>query len=291
MAFRYRKTAQVKYNIKDYLEKQFVNAGFYQNVASGQLSVYGRRLDQLTRVNDTTYESYYDNWIYRTDASGISGYSPTIASGCSINGVWYDKGEAPYSPVVDYPNGRILFGSSLPVGATVTAPFAYNHVLLAFPDDTIVNLLFSTPKDNLQYTAHTYPSGIQRQLPVVIIDPQIRTHSPVQLGGGTKLWTQTVVLHILANNMTDLDNIMDVLDTQVRNVINAVDYNDAPQALTYQGDVATTYSPWTTLGNDSSYRWTYIYIDEVETRGVDNYFGYHRGRVDWTIKYYRSKDD
>jgi len=291
MIARYRKTAQIKYNIKSFLEKQFINAGFYQNIASGQYSVYGDRIDRLVRKTPNVYESYYDNWIYRTDASGIANYAPVVASGCSINGVWHNKGEGAYAPAIDYKNGSIIFASVLPVGATVDTVFSYNHVLIAFPDSNIVNLLFTPPKDNISYSAHTYPSGVQRQLPIVIIDPQRRSHSPAQLGGGTKKWTQLITLHVLANNREDLDAIVDILDTQVRQVIRAVDYNDAPSDLTYQGEVAASYVPWTNLGNNATYRWTYIYIDEVQTFGSDEFYGHHRGRVDWTITYYRSQDD
>ena len=57
MINRYRKTAQIKFNILKYLELKFVQAGLYGNVASGQLSVNDQREDVLTRVSPTIYES------------------------------------------------------------------------------------------------------------------------------------------------------------------------------------------------------------------------------------------
>jgi hypothetical protein len=292
MAKRYWKTAQVKFNIKKYLDLQFIQAGLYGNVASGQLSVHNQREDILTRVDVITYESLYDNWIYETDASGIASYRPTVASGCYINGAWHAKGAAPYYPAIDYPNGRILFAAAPPDGAEISAVYSYKHAHFGFPESAITNVLFSAPKTNVEFwqSSHLYPSGVQRQLPVVIIDPQRRDASPLQLGGGRR-WTQTVVLHAFANDPNDIDIIIDVLDTQFRKVIEGVDFNDTPQELTYQGDTAGTYVPYTTLQATPAYNWARIYIDDVTLQERDVFFDFYRARVDWRITFERLLDD
>lgn len=289
---RYRKTSQVKLNIKQWLDIQFVNAGFYTNVASGDLSVYGTRKDLLTRVNDTTYESHYDNWVYQTDASGVNGYAPSLCSGCYVNDTWYTKGASPYEPVVDYANGRLLFdGTAIPAGATVSTIFSYKHVHFDFPESENINLLFSSPKHNLKFQPHNqWPSGIQRQVPIVVIDTQKRNSAPWQLGGGTK-WEQVVAFHILANNEVDLDSIVDMLDTQAHKAIKCVDFNDAPQALTYQGDVAGTYRAYTDLQNDSSTFWTRLYINEAELTEKYRFYDRYRATVLWQTEFYRMADD
>lgn len=289
-AIRYKKSAQLKYNLLYYLDNQFINAGLYNTVASGQLSVRGSRIDVLKRVSPTLYESQFDRWIYQTDASGIAGYAPIVCSGCYINDVWYAKGASPYIPRINYAEGKIVFSTAIPSSATVSTIFSQRHVNVVFPDNNIVNLLFSTPKDNTQYIAHQYPSGIQQQLPVVIIDLQRIDATPWQIGGG-KTWQQMVTFHVLANNDTDVDNVVDILTMQYRKVINGVDFNKTPEMLTYQGDVANSYVPYSDMQNDSSYLWTKIYVDSVRVVERDIFFDYRRARVDWNVTFYRIVDD
>lgn len=280
---RYRTSSLFKYNIRDYLERLFINSGgMYVNIASGYYDVYGNRADVLTRSNARTYESPVDRWIYESDCSGVSPYTTTICSGCYINDTWYAKGSGVYAPVIDYNNGRVLLSSDVPVGATVSTEYSYKQVVVDFPDSHAVNLLFSQVKDNADLTATSAPSGNFRQVPIVIVDLFNTRKHPHALGGYKRV-EQTVVFHILTNNDDELDIITDLLVDQYGKTFMGVDYNDAPTQFTYQGDKSSTYQSYTTLQGNTAYQWNRIYVDEVRKRPSDYFGDYRRGRVDWEL--------
>lgn len=279
---RYRTSALLNFNIKAYLEKEFVNNGLYVNVASGFTDVYGNRADVLMRSNARTYESAFDRWVVESDASGIASYTTTVCSGVTIDGVFYAKGSGNYAPVIDYENGRILFSADVPSTSTVQAVFSYKQVIVDYPESAKVNLLFSQIKDNTDLTTYAYPSGNQRQVPSVIIELQDKSSVPFALGGYKKS-IQKVQFHILANNDDELDLIADILDDKFRNVIKGVDFNKTPEQYTYQGDRASTYQSYTQLQANAAYSWTKMYIDSSTERKRTRFYGLKRGRVDWEI--------
>lgn len=279
---RYRTTSLLKFNIKDYLEKEFVNNGLYITIASGFYDVYGNRADILRRVNARTYESAFDKWVVEADASGIAPYNTIVCSGATIDGVFYAKGAAPYGPIIDYENGRILFTADVPSASTVGAVFTYKQVVVDYPESNKVNLIFSDIKDNTDITNYAFPSGNQRQIPCVVIELQNGNSSPFALGGYKQI-RQNVAFYILANNDDELDLISDILLDKFRTVIKGIDYNKTPEQYTYQGDRASTYQSFTQLQANSLYSWTRLYIDDASKRTSDNFYGVKRGRIDWEI--------
>jgi hypothetical protein len=280
---RYRTSALLKFNIQAFLEREFVNSGQYFNVASGHIDVNGSRGDILRRADGRTYESFTDRWVYESDASGAASFPTTRASGVTIDGVFHLKGSSPFIPVIDYDNGRILFnGTEVDSSSTVETTFTYKHIRVDFPDSNIINQIFAQIKNNFASATHIYPSGNQRQLPFVVIDLQDRDSRPMELGGG-KIREQRIVFHVLTNDENDRDTICDILEEQHRKVFQGVNYNNAPQLLTYQGDLASTYADYTTLQASGNTQWVKIYIDEARIIEKNNFHELKRGRVDWTI--------
>jgi len=279
---RYGTSALLKFNIKNHLDRLFVNNGLYFNVASGSVDVQSRREDVLRRIDGRTYESLFDRWVYESDASGVKNYTTTVCSGVTINGVFNVKNSAPYYPAIDYNNGRVVCSGLIPSTATVSTTYSYKQVITDFPGSNVVNALFSQSRDNVDLSTYAYPSGNQRQVPCLIIDLQAQRSKPFALGGYKQV-TQTVVFHILANNENDIDTIIDVLSGQFRNVIKGVDFNKTPVQFTYQGDLAATYKNFTQLQADSSYAWSNIYIDKVTIRSRDVFYDMRRARIDWDV--------
>ncbi len=285
---RYGTSALLKFNLKCHLDRLFVNNGLYFNVARNQQSVDGTSLDALKRLDEYTYESLFDRWIYESDCLGVSPYTTTICSGVYINGQFVSKSGA-YPHSIDYEHGRVLFTNSIPVtSGVVTSPFSYKHVIVDFPESDVVNLVFSAGKDNTDLIQYAYPSGNQRQIPLVVIDPQVQLQTPFALGGYKKV-TQHVVLHLLANNDSDLDQIVDILSNQFRNVILGVDFNKTPAQFTYKGDLDTTYQSYTQLQGNNSYSWARLYIDRVTIRNRDVFYGRKGARVDLEINLIRAQ--
>jgi hypothetical protein len=281
---RYRLSAQLKFNIKAYLDREFVNSGLFINIGSGILyRPGGTRMDQLTRVNGTLYESFFNNWVYEPDATGVDSFPTTQASGVFIDGTFHARGSAPYEPEIDYNNGRVFFnGTEVPSSATVSAEFTYKNVGVESVDSQAVNRIFSNLKDSVDFTGNiSAPSGKERQLPLCIIDPQKRLPRPRALGGAIEI-DNLIVFHILANNTTELDQIVDILtETSFRKAFNAVDFNETPVLFTDNGDTAATFRDFTDMQGDVSLRLGPLYIDNAQLIEQFERFGVYYARVHW----------
>ena len=281
-AIRYRMSANLRFNIKSHLDREFVNSGLFVNVASGSYYRPGERQDVLTRVNGGLYESYFDNWLFETDASGVANYPTSVASGVYIDGTFHARGSSPYEPEIDYRRGRVFFnGTAVPESATVTAAFTYKHVLVDYPNSQAHNLINSFLKDPVDFTNNMIPSGTQRQMPVVVIDLQRRIPTPFALGGARQI-DQQVVFHVLTSSIHEMEQIEDLLtESSFGVVIRGVDFNSVPVLLTNKGDRASTYKSYTDLQNDSSYTFPKIYIDETRTIEKFELFGVNYARIHW----------
>ena len=214
-ARRYRMSPLLRFNIKSHLERQFINNNLYFNVASGSYDTYGERADVLRRVNGKLYESWVNQWIYETDASGVSPYNASVVSGVYVNGGFHARDTAPYYPHIDYRRGRVIFGSDVPSSATVLAAYSYKHATVDYPNSEAWNLFTSQVKDNVDFSSNSMPSGLQRQLPLVVIDLQTRDMAPFALGGQNRT-SEGVTFHVLTNSLHDNEQICDLLKAKTR---------------------------------------------------------------------------
>jgi hypothetical protein len=281
-AIRYRLSPQLKFNIKMHLDLLFLNDGLFVNVASGHFDVTGERADVLRRVTGNLYESAFDNWIFETDASGVGGFVPLNASGVIIDGVLNLKGSSPYKPEIDYRNGRVFF-TGTPVSSTseVSAEFGYKHINVDYRQSRAINLLFTALKDSVDFAQVSFPSGVQRQLPAVVIDIQRRLSQPYSLGGA-KTHDTLVVLHVLSNTDHEFDQIIDILtEKSFRQPIKAIDFNNIPELFTDLGDRAATYKNLTELRGDISLQFPTIFIDKADLIESFEQNGLRYARVHW----------
>ena len=290
-AIRYRATSQLKFNIKSYLDREFVNAGLFLNIASGsQDPVSLTQIGKLTPVNPNLYESYFNNWLHETDASGVGGFPTVEVSGVYVDGTFHERGSAPYEPEIDFYRGRVFFnGTAIPAGSTVAADFTQKNVLVDFVDSDVTNLIFSKFKDSVAFSQNLIPSGTDRQLPVVVIDPQRRIPTPHALGGAVQI-DQQVVFHILANTSEQSDQIVDFLtEVSFRKGIPGVDFNNVPELFTTNGDRASTYKNYTDLQNDVSLRFSNLFVDQARVIEQFERFGVYYSRVHWNVIFFERR--
>lgn len=283
-ARRFKSSSLLEFNIKQYLERELVNAGFYFNVASGSVDVNANRQDVLRRVDGNTYESFTNKWVAETDATGCAGFNTIDPSGVVIDGVFHAKGAAPHQPAFDFDNGRVIFeGTAVSSSATVSAEFSYKQVSVDLPDSNIVNQVFSLIRDNVDFTPNSFPSGNQKQFPLVVIDLQNTIMTPGELGGG-KNKSQLITLHVLSNDRNELNGITDFLEElSFRKTIQGVDFNIAPQQFLQNGDRASTYVNYTDMQASGALAWQKIFVDQTRVRERDTNYNILRNRVDWTI--------
>ena len=282
-AQRYRLSSQLRFNIKNHLDRLFIQNGLYFTVASGQFDVSGERADVLRRVNGRLYESHVNEWIYENDASGIAPYNAFVASGIYIDNTFHPKGSGIYKPRIDYRNGRVFFDSNVPSTASVYATFSYKHIDIGFPDTRRVSQIFSTVKDSIDFTQNSYPSGFQEQLPIVVIDVQKRISRPFSLGGG-KTHDTLVVLHVVSNTSTEVEQIVDILtESSFNKTIIGVDFNKTPQIFTQLGDLSNSYKNYTQLQGNLLYRFTNLFIQNAQLIKIEEIRGVWIARVDWNV--------
>jgi len=287
-AVRYRASAQIKFNLKSYLDREFVNSGLFLNIPSGTLDpVSLSDISSLNRVNGSLYESHFDNWLYEPDASGLAGFPTIPTSGVYINGVFHARGSAPHSPEIDFANGRVFFNGTEPaVGDEIRADFTHKNVLVSFVDSRATNLLFNAFKDSVDFSQNVIPSGGTRQLPVVVIDPQKRIPTPHALGGAIEI-DQQIVLHVLSNSSHEQDQIVDILsEASFRKAFRAVDFNKSPLLFTDNGDKASSFRSFTDMQNDPSLLFSKLYVQETKIVQQIERFGIYYSRIDWNIIFF-----
>ena len=150
---------------------------------------------------------------------------------------------------------------------------------------TINNILRTQYIGNPDYnTLNPHPSGLDRLLPVAILEPTARGFNPKQIGGG-KIIREYVSILIYSAKDYERDAIGDEIYNKVRSVIRAVDYNDAPEILNYEGDRSSSYKTYTAMQSD--HFWTNIYIDDmniIERELLNNMI--FMTRIDLLLKIY-----
>jgi hypothetical protein len=168
----------------------------------------------------------------------------------------------------------------------VQANFTYKDVVVDFPDSETYNALMSQYLHNPDYwTAEVFPSGAERILPLVVIDLQDGNHEPRQIGGG-KILEDRIDFYVLAARDWERDTIMDVIFDKGRTVIEAADYDSAPQILTFYGEKSPTYQSYTDLS--TNYPWTKLYIDKMTKRFRDLIVKVYRGKIESIITVYQN---
>ncbi len=282
---RYDSSDLIDLNVKSYLDVQFLLNGMYSNISNDQGWHGGSdRVDQLTRVNASVYESNFNNWIYETDITGPSGYEMIHASGIEVDDVFTAWGSGSLAPSIDYKSGRVLFQSDPGSTALVSAAFSYKTVLVSSPESEASKVIFSAFKDNSVANLGSAPSGTMNQLPMVVVDPQNRDLTGRQLGGGSVV-TQQIIFHIVGNTRSEANKIVDILSTKsFRKVIQGVDFNDTPKTFDRYGGKLISYENYTSLQSNNTYKWEKIYIDDIVVKqGPSENLGIYTARVDWDV--------
>jgi hypothetical protein len=269
------------------MELAFLNMGMYGHATVDQLDYMGLGLARL-RKDGIYFESPTNEWVYEEDVTPPSGLgAPISVSGVWINSVFHTNGSAPYRPYPDYKNGRFIFKGTVPTNADVVqANYSYKDVSVVYRDSETYNALMSQYLHNPDYwSAQIFPSGIERLLPVVVVDLQTRQHRGRQIGGGA-IQGDRVHFWVYAARDWERDFIMDAIFDQKRNAIIGTDYNDVPEALTYDEGKAATYQSFTDLG--ANFPWTNIYIDKMSHMERDLIFKVFRGRVEGLFTIYEN---
>jgi len=164
-----------------------------------------------------------------------SGDYPNQERPPGVSGVFVDSvfrpasGVGPYSFHVDYPKGRVVFGSAISSTSDVQAEFSYKWINVVRADQAFfreIQYRSQRADGDFNYAASGDWSQLAQtrmQLPVIAVEAVSRREfSPFQLGGGQYVNTD-VLFHVLAEQEYDRDKLLDIVSLQNEKTINVFD--------------------------------------------------------------------
>jgi hypothetical protein len=251
---------QLESNLIEFFNWGLLCIGGFANAATGVVGVVGGDVSRLRPVIDPGYtdgqvwEGFRQNWVWE---SGIEyPVQPVQVSGVYVNGMFYPSNSVgQYAHHVNYPWGRIVFDTALPLTSVVQANYSYRLFTIQSSDQQwFRQVMFESFRvDNSDFLQ--YGSGVWNvlaenrvQLPAIIVDVIPRRNIFGYELGGTSTIQQDVLFHIFTEDPSNRKLLMDIISYQKDKTIplfdkNAMaaqnrfplDYNGAiaPGALTY----------------------------------------------------------
>jgi len=287
-----RLISQLEINMKSFLDWGFLNAGGFVNIHRPIKNIHSNPLYKLYTVNDPNFKSGQiwqparKDWVYETGVSDEY-HVPLPISGIYINNTFYDPSTAgTYAYTIDYKNSRIIFTNKQSTSLNIEMSYSYRWV-------QVYNFADATWWQQLQYNtnnneAHqktkdkgdfTIPAHQRVQMPAVVIETVARgTSEPFRLGDKSQRISQDFLFHIVANNYTDRNNILDILRLQEDKVLSFYDIDKVVKNEKYWLNFDGTLNPnrlqYDQLYGDTTYLWNTcrlknMVISEVESFSPD----------------------
>lgn len=283
---------QLEINMKSFLEWGFLNAGGFINVHRSTNNINSTPLYRLYSIEDPNYnngqvwQTVRKDWVYESGVS-VDGLSPVDISGIYIGNNYYDTSTVgTYQYKLDYKNGRIIFNSKIPTSSNVSMNYSYKWI-------QIYNYADAEWWQELQYSSNQNPSHFQQkntgdftidpkhrvQLPSVVIETVPRgSASPFRLGDKSLRIDQDFILHVVAQNYSDRNNITDIIRYQqdkvlpFYNVDKVVNNNVYP--FNFDGSLNPNRIQYNGLINSAEYIWRTcrlknMIVSEVESLNAD----------------------
>lgn len=314
MSLQLKRRSLLKLNMKLFMDMHLLRESAFSNVVSGQLFYDGSDMSVLlpdTEADDLfgmsdgqVWQSPFRQWVYESGVpidGAAASVAPTPYSGVYIEGALRGPGDPEFGHFPDFINGRIIFNDPQPLDLKVSADFAWRHVRVGFEHDFnqqttegVLNMQFvSNPLTSMQIT---YPSGKIQPFPAVFIEVDQRRSEGYELGNRSMITTDTVRFHVWAQDDVQRDDIIDIIDQQVRKTLPIINFNHAPLPLsgifntlspeyvTYQ-DLLTNNEVVTTVGSGLPVGY-YAYIDESEVANGAGAETYETGQVEYQVTWY-----
>ena len=201
----------------------FLDRGSFYNINISQSDIYGGRKDVLRAADDPNlqygrvWESYRKNWVWESGVS-VDGTEPIEISGVFVNETFYATGNTTNPYYIDYPNGRVVFDSNQPSGATVQ--LEYSHKWLEVVPAEGIPFFRQIQQNSFRNEAgfQVVNSGgwaqlgeTRLQLPALAIEVNPpRNLQPYALGGGQ--WVNNdIVFYAITENYWEAQNIIDII--------------------------------------------------------------------------------
>lgn len=298
--------SQIENNMKDFLDWGFLNIGAYINVNRNQNNIFNNNLSILKPTEDPNYangrvwQTMRKDWVWEDGISitkciepspqtspcpseYVQTSEPNLISGIYINNTYYPTSTTgQYSYIVDYINSRIIFNNPQSLSSTIEMEYAYRWIQVYKYDSAKwwQQLQYKT-EDNIAHFNQlnkgdfSILSNNRIQLPAVIIETISRgTSNPYQLGNKSLVMKQELMLHIVAERMSDRNMIIDILRLQQDKLLIMYDTNkilsNNVQYFNINGSLNSNRLQYNDLVTNENYAWLTckladIYASEVES--------------------------
>ena len=298
---------QLEYNIKSFLDYGFLAAGGFINVQASGNNVHGMSQYRLYPVNDANYkqgqvwQTARKNWVHESNIGGPSTYGapyntgthsssrPIGITGIRIDSVTYSDAVAgTYAHKLDYKNGRVIFNTGIPTNTKIDLNYSYKWV-------QVYDYSEAEWWKEIQYNTDSNTDHLNRkdkgdffvdpkhrvQLPAVVIETVPRSFSsPYRLGDLSMVLDQDVLIHVVAQNHYDRNNITDIIRLQQDRVLNMYDINTVAKSGVYtynfDGTLNNSRLDYSALVQNNAYlhntcRLKNMVVSEVESVNPDLY--------------------
>lgn len=239
-------------NLLAYYNWAFLGIGNFVNVDVPTSGAFGGLYSSLRVANDQSYgsgqvwESARKDWVWETGIE-YTGTSPLPVTGVIVNGVSYPPSDPTYGYSINYPLGRIVFDTAIPVSSTVSAKYSYKWVQFYKGDDApwLEEIQFASFRpDNVQFTqlsAGVWAVGSQHrlQLPCVVVEtaPKGNSARGYQLGDGSLIVSRDVLFHVCAESKRERSRITDIIANNIDKVILMYDVDEIAKNEDYPLDM------------------------------------------------------
>lgn len=273
-------------NIKNFLDWSFVNIGGFVNVNIPTSGISDQQYHRFSLAEDpsntqyTVWESERKEWVYETGVS-YSGTSPIEISGVYLNDNFLvgPTGYGNYTYSLDYENGRVVFDNAVNKTSKVEMEYSYRYVQTYKSTETRI---LEINEDVL--------SQNNVQLPAILIESINRTsQKPYELGNRKNIFYQDVLLHVIARNPTERNNLANILLLQKDNAFYLYNMSKIVESGVYpydhKGNINSNRLNYNLLFNSVDFIDKKAFIDNaiVTEFNLINQDIYHT-MVRWTIE-------
>lgn len=279
---------ELENNLKSFLDWGFLNAGGFTNVTIPTTNISSFNLHILkptvdkNRSNNTVWQAPRKDWVYE---SGVvfNSVSPINISGVYVNGTLYPAptGNSTVGYKINYPEGKVVFNSPVAATSVVQLEYSYRNVQVykmeEFPYWKEIQYRSLENKTGLSLSDKgdfAINSESRVQLPSIIIETVARGDSkPFQLGDKSLIIDQDILLHVLADNPKDKNNIIDIVRLQEDRIIWLYNTNEIIKSglypLNYNGSKNLTGQNYDIIVNNPSLRWRTCRIKDVNISDIN----------------------
>lgn len=194
---------------------------------------------------------------------------------------------------MDFTNGRVIFNNAIPETSVVSMDYSYRWLNVKPAEGVpffrhVQQRSFRLDENYFSSSGNWVQLGSTRvQLPAVFIECPIKTtYRPQQLGGGQYAQT-TLTAHVMSENFSSCNDILNIISYQNdRDIIlydpNGV-YNSGDFALNYRGDLVNNDKDYKYLVDNYPYGQCKIYDASIRNPIELNY-SLHVGAVTFSVE-------